>query len=251
MRGCIGTEDLAKFLASAVLIACHPSQSATGTGTGTGTYTPSTTAESTGASDTTSTSDTSAPPDTTTGGPRPEIETTGTGTTTLDTTTTTEGTETDTTTGDPESNPDCLCVDDGEALEPLLPKCVTWLASAHVGCDSRCPGNAEVSDPAALDAVLVALRDRTPGLVNWNRTYLDGQYTWGGYALIKEDGTAIHRSWNYLDLGGVVSNAILGLLPEPDFFEGCLALVDPLDRFACLESTGVSGNLLCDMGGEW
>jgi hypothetical protein len=56
------------------------------------------------------------------------------------------------------------------------------------------------------------------------------------------------RSREWLDLGGWVSDAVLGELDTPEHFQACLDDADELARFDCLRGALVSEQLVCDVG---
>ena len=158
------------------------------------------------------------------------------------------------------AHPDCECVvdEDQQGVPPDIPACVELTcpvvrAELCYGCDEGTTGEPETGggevDPSALDCALTALRDRSPGLLQWELDIDSGYGFDGGYVLIKEDGRAIVRTWSWLDLGGETQAAVLGELPASSEFDACLALDDEEQRFECLRSTSVSSELVCD--GRW
>lgn len=104
-------------------------------------------------------------------------------------------------------------------------------------CDGPCADTswAAVDNEAALQCVLAALRDRTPGDVAWSAsTISDGP---GGESVtlrILADGTALV----YPSLETIFCTSTgpdtHSTLKEPGYFEGCLAQPAPEDRFLCM-----------------
>jgi hypothetical protein len=139
----------------------------------------------------------------------------------------------------------CECIPDewlDLAAVPPLPICgedlcpyVFGTCGEGDGCASEAPPF-EIFDPVALECALVALRDRIPGSVVWDLKE-SNLVRAGGYVVIQEDGTAVRRSWLRVGLDFEVSDAALGDLPPPAFFDACLA--EPDDR-ARLECVGVA-----------
>ncbi len=195
-----------------------------------------------------STSGTSGKPATDDGG-----ETTGTSTSgTSDNPVTTGGAEV-TTGGAP---PECACIVDDPGrqwVDPSLPTCVgsicpTVVAAFEEACDTDCNGQAEV-DAVALECALVALRDRTPGLIRWSLKITDSAATDDGYVWIREDGGAIWRKWESEGVYFEATAAQLVALPASAVYEQCLAELDGRDRFDCLrQSLAGPENLVCDLG---
>jgi hypothetical protein len=177
------------------------------------------------------------------------------GTTTGSETTTTTTGESDTSTGDPTTGePACPCiVDDPDPWrDPSLPTCADPIcpkaaAIYQVECDTDC--NDDI-DAEAVDCALVALRDRTPGLLTWSLDFLDSEaQRYKGYMWIRGDGSAVWRMWEEYDLVFTVWAAQVVELPTSEAYAQCLADPDPRHRFDCLQQS-LSGpdNLVCDEG---
>jgi len=154
----------------------------------------------------------------------------------------------------------CECIVD-DALEgtsetPSAPLCGesncpnVSASCASLGCSDEFEpaGGIMLGDPEALTCALTALRDRTPGMVTWSLSQLEGQYDNSGYVVVNDDGTAVRRSWGWSDLDYNVSDAVLGALPPADHFDACLAEADPLARFDCLRGALASMDEICDAG---
>lgn len=219
-------------------VACGPGTQETnatesgGTTTDPSTSTTATTAEQTTIDPSTSTTDSTTtvdPPVTTSTGPGP-------------------------TTGEPP--PECACIVDDPGVEwvdPSLPTCVESICprvdAAFVeneNCDTWCDGNVEL-DAAALECALVALRDRTPGLIRWSLAIEAEAKTDQGYVWIHDDGTAIWRKWESHDLGFNASAAQVVTLPASEVYTDCLAEPSEQVRFDCLrQSLSSPDNLVCD-----
>jgi hypothetical protein len=188
-------------------------------------------------------SDTELPPDTDTDTTPPDTDTDS------DT-----DTDTDTDTGEVLG---CECIVNekgGGTNVPAAPLCGESLcanvsgACAEDFCDSKFnPQGFVLDDPDALVCALEALRDRTPGVVTWDLSELGGQYEDVGYVLMLDDGTAVRRAWGWQDLEFTVSDAGLGELAPPEYYDACLADPDALARFDCLRNA-VNPTTVCDEG---
>ena len=149
-----------------------------------------------------------------------DADATVTATTTTDTETsdgpvaTIEGGSATSTASDTGGNPDpCVC--DG--------------ACASSG--TLCPTATE-SDEAAVICALEALRDRTPGSVEWSVTgEVDAA---DGVIQIREDGAAIHSSTGSELECSWTDATIAGMLRPPGDYEACLADPDPSQRLNCV-----------------
>lgn len=149
---------------------------------------------------------------------------------------------------DPAPNdPDpCACILDDEPgpANPWAPTC------GEGSCDMVLAEqySFELINPDALQCALVALRDRKPGLLQFD---LDEDSNYGryrGYILILDDATAIVRRWGHEDLSFWVGDAVHVKLPDPCAFEQCLA--EPFDwkRFDCLAEFPYEELGVCDEG---
>ena len=208
--------------------------------------------------DTSSTSDTDVPPpDTDTDSNPPDTDTTtppDTDTDAIpDTDTDSNPPDTDTDTG-PDPIAGCECIPDdtseGSPDAPSDPTCGEPLCpTVSLTCKGYCSdGPVVLEDPAALECALLALRDRTPGLVEWSSHENGGQYSDHGYVLVNADGVAVRRNWGWSDLYYQTSAAILGALPPPEDFDACLAEPDDLARFQCLRGQLSTQIAVCDEG---
>lgn len=160
---------------------------------------------------------------------------------------------TDSETGAP---PGCDCILDEEPSDlnapPAQPTCgepscpLVSGACADSYCDVDVPF--VLADPAALTCALSALRDRTPGIVAWSFSEGAGIHNDEGYVLVNPDGTAVRRSWSREDLSFQVSDAVVGDLPPPTFYDTCLGEADDLARFDCLRAALPSPSGVCDEG---
>ncbi len=173
--------------------------------------------------------------------------------------TTTDDPTSDPTTGESETTmqdpPLCPCIvdDPGDAwVEPSLPTCVDPICPTVVGaydqfCEGMCVEGATV-DAAALECALVALRDRTPGLIRWHLNIEGELYVGDGYLWIQDDGSAIWRKWEGEDLTYTVTAAQIVELPASATYEQCLAEGD-VPRFECLrQSLAGPDSFVCDAG---
>jgi len=148
----------------------------------------------------------------------------------------------------------CECIRDDQGAHSEIPSaptcgegpCPTVLGSCR-SCEDVPPLELSV-DTAALECALVALRDRTPGLITWRWDIESGYGTDEGYLLVREDGTTVRRIWEGLDLGFQASDAVFGELPPPEVFDACLAEPDDQDRFDCLRLELETQHGVCDEG---
>jgi hypothetical protein len=165
--------------------------------------------------------------------------------------------DTDTETDTSDQIAGCECIVDQVPVDmtesPESPTCGESLCPSvrgecgDVGCGEE-DGAFVLDDAAALECALTALRDRTPGVVQWSWSANAGQYTSSGYFLVNEDGTAVYRRSGWSDLDYEVSDAALGELPPPEHFDGCLAEPDDFARFDCLRDGFDSSLGICDEG---
>jgi hypothetical protein len=148
----------------------------------------------------------------------------------------------------------CACIPEQEGSHADIPAaptcgegpCPTVMGSCDV-CNEVPPASLSV-DAAALECALVALRDRTPGLITW-RWDSDGGYRIDeGYLQVNEDGTVVRRSWYRHDLIFSASDAVVGELPPPEAFDACLAEPDERARFDCLRTELVTEHGVCNEG---
>jgi hypothetical protein len=176
-------------------------------------------------------------------------------------------TETDTTVPETDTEPmppdtdtdgtlagcECILDEEGEGAEPTipsLPSCGEPLCGDVSGsCDGSCDESPfELAYPEALECALVALRDRTPGILTWSWSGNAGQYDDDGYVLINADGTVVRRNWGWSDLSYQAERAELGELPPAEHFDACLADPDDLARFDCMRAELDSMLGVCDEG---
>lgn len=167
---------------------------------------------------------------------------------------TSAGTSPETDTADPPA--ECACILDEEPAdpnsEPSDPICGGSPCPRVVGecVDAYCElgGVFELVDPTTLECALVALRDRTPGVLTWSFDEGSGIHTDDGYLLVNADGTAVRRHWDREDLNFEVSDAVLGQLPAAAVFDACLAEPDARIRFDCLRIELEQPAATCDEG---
>jgi hypothetical protein len=153
---------------------------------------------------------------------------------------------------------ECITVQGNDALsheEPILPTCaaescpvVQASSESEWGTTGGEGGSFVLDTPAALVCALEALRDRTPMLLRWDEDIDSGYSSDSGYVFIREDGLAVHRSRSWEDLGGWVSEAVLGELDSPEHYQACLDDPDELTRFECLRATLTTSVQICDQG---
>lgn len=174
--------------------------------------------------------------------------------TTSDDTTSDDPTSESETTAEPPSLCPCVVDDPGDSsVAPSLPTCVDPICPLVDGsydqyCEGMCSEGAGV-DAAALECALVALRDRTPGLIRW-RLAVEGELYYGnGYLWILDDGNAVWRKWENEDLNFTATAAQIVELPPSATYEQCLASDDEALRFECLrQSLAGPDDFVCDDG---
>ena len=106
-----------------------------------------------------------------------------------------------------------------------------------------------VSEPEPLQCVLEALRDRTPGLVNWQfDDKVNSTYTVTA-ARVFPDGSAwlFRRSADICQPEGFNSSGpdSVVMLKDAAYFEGCLAEPDAFLRFKCLQGAVLEERTEC------
>ena len=111
----------------------------------------------------------------------------------------------------------------------------------------------EVNDEAALECVLQALRDGTPGALDWsfNEFNYGGQYRRDVTQYIAADRAVFATSEDVLDQSGDVADATQETLLPPEHWDECL-LGDVRARALCLAAT-TDGTIAatCAMGGHY
>lgn len=160
----------------------------------------------------------------------------------------TNETETDTETG-AEVPEGCECVVDEatEASGPWWPTCGEELCDIVDVESSEFDGSFTLANPEALDCSLMALRDRSPGVVRWSWNQDGGQYTNIGYILVHPEGTAVRRNWGADDLSWTMEDALAGELPSAQHYDDCLAEPNEAIRFRCLRDTSIT-DAICVYG---
>ncbi len=164
---------------------------------------------------------------------------------------------------DTHDTPDCECIAPdsetvslGSAAVPSAPTCgETLCATVRGSCGGMFEGYCGqveapfvLDDSAALECALVALRDRTPGVLTWEWSEFGGQFEESGYVLVRGDGTAVVRHWGCGDLVYDASDATLGPLRAAEDFTACLGEPDDAVRFDCLRDALASVSNSCDGG---
>lgn len=152
------------------------------------------------------------------------------------------GTETSTSGGDGSAetaaivDAGCTCIADDPPLSalPTLPTCHAPICDVVASCPEFCvEGSAfELADPTELECALMALRDRTPGVITWDLQ--QGAYRDEGYLLILSDGRGVRRNWGGQEPLVYVSESVFGDLLEPKTFEECLDETDDFVGFECI-----------------
>lgn len=162
--------------------------------------------------------------------------------------------ETETETGVGDQAPEgCECILDSEPPDdwsaPPMPTCGEPLCPiVEASGDATSDPSFALANPEALDCALGALRDRTPGLLQWRWNDGLGMYDDSGYILIHPEGTAVHRRWGAHDLAFEVSDARIGALPEASHYDACIALENARARFDCMRDTAIAEAAICNEG---
>jgi hypothetical protein len=117
----------------------------------------------------------------------------------------------------------CACLADASCGAA---QCEAVLASCE-GCD-------EGPDEAAVECSLVALRDRTPGMIAWVRRSQAGEEFTRNRVYIRADGPAVLERYNAQDLCTRTGPHALVTLESPAYYEGCLAKATLAERISCL-----------------
>jgi hypothetical protein len=149
----------------------------------------------------------------------------------IDTTSTTSTHESEST-GEPPAEI-CECVEmGGSECSGAVDLCEKAFLSCYGMCvDEETPD----SEVEALDCVLTALRDRTPGRVTWLAGDPGGSYWKDVELAILPDGTAVRSGAMLDDLSYCPDIGTLHLeLKAPAVFDECLTREDLDDRFRCL-----------------
>lgn len=142
----------------------------------------------------------------------------------------------------------CDCIPAQSSGEPQSPSCGERICDPLYATDDS-PGQPKaVSNPEAVTCALEALRDRSPGIIMWEVSQFEGQYTQEGYIMIHDDGTAVRRSFGYEDLAFSADPAEHGELPAAGDYEACLAETDEAARFDCVTRGLASVSESCDQG---
>jgi hypothetical protein len=169
----------------------------------------------------------------------------------------------------PATTNDCCCfatieTDSGVYIENACPTndlCGGLQIECPVGPD--CPllpkvggdGELAISDEAALDCILTALRDGTEGMLTWRYTSTDTP----GYAYLDQtvhilpDRGVLYSAVDVIDLGGEWSDVTRETLVAPEDFDACLQAVDLPARLSCLLPKPTGGEVLevCTEGGTY
>jgi hypothetical protein len=161
----------------------------------------------------------------TTGGTTTEVTTGGA---TSPTTTTADATTVEATTADTSSttNASTTTGDVPADMCACAGACARWL------CD---PVDQPAVNDEALACTLTALRDRTPGSVEWSwRTCSDGPCDERIVVYILEDGTVRRNPYSDQVFCSTSGPDTRNTLKDPKYFDGCLAKADFNDGFDCM-----------------
>lgn len=150
----------------------------------------------------------------------------------------------------------CECIVDEphgpvSSAEPMLPTCGELLCDPIeiTGCadDQVCDaGPVVIENPEAMRCALLALRDRTPGLIVWQSDSVRGPMT--GYHLILDDETVISRNWG-LHYGVYFATAATRRAAVHQFhYADCMAQEDPQQQVFCMAGGEAEIEEVCDEG---
>lgn len=131
----------------------------------------------------------------------------------------------------------CLATDCGPSI------CATLSA----GCPDNCPTDFAV-DEAALTCALEALRDGTPGSIDW--TYSPnggGTQEWGRISILADRAAIRGRTYDMIICGGADAT-MRGPLPGPETYEACLAKPSAKERFDCVTAPLAAPDVVCKNG---
>lgn len=192
---------------------------------------------------------------------------TGTGTTAS-----TGGSTASPTTGDactplPTAADACCCFTldvQADAVDNICPAAAQLCGPVVISCsleDPDCPiptggtgtaGAITVSDAAALDCILTALRDGTPGLVAWSFEDMEnaGKFRHETSQIIREGRSVFDISDDWVGADATLSDLTLAPLKPAADFDTCLAEIDIKAKALCLKDT-TTGMVTetCAMGG--
>lgn len=113
-------------------------------------------------------------------------------------------------------------------------------------------GAVTVSDAAALDCILTALRDGTPGSVSWTFADMEnaGKFRRQATQIVRADRSVFAITDDWVDLDATLGDLVLAPLRPAADFDACLAQVDIKAKALCLVDT-TTGMVTetCAMGG--
>ncbi len=91
-------------------------------------------------------------------------------------------------------------------------------------------------DEEAMDCVLQALRDRTPGRYDIDGVQVGGVFVSDSIVSVRvrEDGTALHTECQQGDVSAILFDRKQYDLQASSYFETCRGLPAPSDRYECL-----------------
>ena len=109
------------------------------------------------------------------------------------------------------------------------------IGGGNISLDPAKPTEGTFPDPAALACVLGALRDRQVSQVKFGHN-VGGEFGYEETVFIV-DGAHGVSNWNdYQDLGLRTGVRNRQILKPPSYFQGCLAITDPVKVYTCLAS---------------
>ncbi|MEZ4384729.1 MAG: hypothetical protein R3A79_25595, partial [Nannocystaceae bacterium] len=101
------------------------------------------------------------------------------------------------------------------------------------------------SDAEAAECALIALRDRTPGLIEWRGLYTDLRER-SGYTLIRADGSLLTRAWIDYDGEPLPDAAKAGEPQAADIFEACRSRTSTGEKVLYVADALDTEAILCD-----
>lgn len=98
-----------------------------------------------------------------------------------------------------------------------------------------------------LTCALEALRDGTPGVIEFDTSAAAGYASRSGYVVILENRQVITYAREIVDLNGHEEDAVLGSAPDASYFSGCLE-AGLEEQMRCLDFVPVAPTLTCIEG---
>lgn len=133
----------------------------------------------------------------------------------------------------------CLASDCGPSICTMI----------SAGCPDNCPTDFMV-DEAAVTCALEALRDGTPGTIDWNYSPNGGGVQeWGRISILADRYAIRGESFDEVICGGA-EDTVRGPLRGPEEYAACLANPSAQERFECVRGPLAAVDLVCKPGYE-